>query len=47
MSCAAFLDFTAEMPNAGIPELVQVMWAHLEEPEPQTHVLHQSGERIW
>jgi len=47
LSCAAFLDFTAEMPDAGIPELVQVMWAHLEEPEPDTDVLHQSGERIW
>ena len=22
-------------------------WAHLEEPEPDTDVMHQSGERIW
>ena len=46
LSCAAFLDFTAESPDADIPELVQVMWAHLEEPEPETDVMHQSGERI-
>ena len=32
------------MPDAGIPELVQMMWAHLGEREPETHVLHPSGD---
>ena len=47
LSCAAFLDFTAESPEAKMPEVVQVMWVHLEEPEPDTSVRDPSGERVW
>ena len=47
LSCAAFLDFTAESPEAKMPEVVQVMWVHLEEPEPDVQVKDPSGERLW
>ena len=47
LSCAAFLDFTAESPEAKMPEVVQVMWVHLEEPEPDAQVKDPSGERLW
>jgi hypothetical protein len=47
LSCAAFLDFTAESPEAKMPEVVQVMWVHLEEPESDAQVKDPSGERVW
>ena len=47
LSCAAFLDFTAESPEAKMPAVAQVMWVHLEEPEPHVHVRDPSGERLW
>ena len=30
-----------------MPEVVQVMWVHLEEPEPDAQVKDPSGERLW
>ena len=47
LSCTAFLDFTSESPEAKMPGVVQVMWVHLEEPEPEVHVRDPSGERVW
>ena len=47
LSCAAFLDFTAEDPEAKMPAVVQVMWVHLEEPDPDAEVREASGERVW
>ena len=46
LSCAAFLDFTSEAPQADMPSVVQLCWVHLEEPEPDTDVVV-GGERIW
>jgi len=47
LSCAAFLDYTSETPNACMPEVVQLMWVHIEEPEPGASVLESTGERIF
>ena len=47
ISCSAFLDFTTESPDAKMPSVVQVMWAHLEEPDPDMEVKDTTGERIW
>ena len=47
LSCAAFLDFTAESPEARMPGVVQVMWVHLEEPDPDVHIRDPTGERLW
>ena len=47
LSCAAFLDFTVEDPEAKMPGVVQVMWVHLEEPEPDVNVTDPSEERLW
>ena len=47
LSCAAFLDFTAESPEAQMPGVMQVMWVHLEEPDTDVNVTDPSGERVW
>ena len=47
LSCAAFLDYTAENPEAMVPEVNQLMWVHIEEPQPEDTVKDNSGERIW
>ncbi len=47
LSCAAFLDFTTATPDAAVPPVVQAMWMHIEEPEPDTEVLDASGTRVW
>ena len=47
LSCAAFLDFSTETPLAALPPVVQLMWVHLEEPEPEDQVLDSSGGRVW
>ena len=47
LSCAAFLDFTAESPEAKMPEVMQLMWVHLEEPDADMEVKDSSGERVW
>ena len=47
LSCAAFLDFTAEEPKAKMPEAMQVLWLHLEEPEPSDSVMENTGQRLW
>ena len=47
LSCAAFLDFAAEAPHADMPEVVQLNWAYLEEPEEHDNVTDSSGTRIW
>lgn len=47
LSCAAFLDFTTETPLAALPPVVQLMWVHFEEPEPDDEVLDGSGSRVW
>ena len=47
LSCAAFLDFTTDIPDAAFPEVVQIMWVHIEEPEPDEEILDPSGTHIW
>ena len=47
LSCAAFLDYTTETPEAALPEVVQLMWVHIEEPDPDAEVLDSSGNHIW
>jgi len=47
LSCAAFLDYTSEAPNASFPEVMQLMWIHIEEPEPGSPVLESTGERLF
>ena len=45
LSCAAFLDFTKEIPEAAVPDVSQLMWVHIEEPAPEETIL--IGDRIW
>ena len=45
LSCSAFLDYSSSTPEANVPEVVQLMWLHLEEPEAKADVLHQ--DRVW
>ena len=45
LSCSAFLDYSSSTPEANVPEVVQLMWLHLEEPEPKADVVHQ--DRVW
>ena len=33
LSCAAFLDYTTDTPEATLPDVVQLMWVHIEEPD--------------
>ena len=47
MSCAAFLDYTTETPDAVLPEVVQLMWVHIEEPDCDGEVLDTTGAYIW
>ena len=47
LSCSAFLDFTCEAPNASMPQVVQLMWLHIEEPDPHATVTESSSGRIW
>lgn len=47
LSCAAFLDFTSGEPKARMPEAMQLLWIHLEEPEPSDNVMESSGQRLW
>ena len=45
LSCAAFLDYTTETPEADVPDVSQLMFAHIEEPTPEENIL--SGDRVW
>ena len=45
--CCAGLDFAAECPTATVPEVVQINWCRIEEPEPGADVFAPGGERIW
>jgi len=45
MSCAAFLDYTTETPQATVPDVNQTMWTHIEEPAPSESIF--CGDRIW
>ena len=45
LSCAAFLDYTTETPEANVPDVSQLMFVHIEEPAPQENIL--SGDRVW
>jgi hypothetical protein len=47
LSCSAFLDYTSEAPHASMPQVVQLMWVHIEEPDPNTSVTEGSSGRIW
>ena len=47
LSCAAFLDYTTETPSAALPEVVQRMWVHIEEPDLDREVLDTSGNHVW
>ena len=46
LSCAAFLDFTSERPEEALPEVSQLMWVHVEEPERDAQVAV-TPDRIW
>ena len=45
LSCIAFLDYSSATPEAPVPEVVQLMWLHLEEPEADADVVYQ--DRVW
>ena len=45
--CADLLDYTTETPEAALPEVVQLMWVHIEEPDLDAEVLDTSGNHIW
>ena len=45
LSCAAFLDYTTETPEANVPDVSQLMFVHIEEPAPEENIL--SGDRVW
>ena len=47
LSCAAFLEYTTETPEAALPEVVQLMWVHIEEPDTDGEDLDPSGNHIW
>ena len=45
LSCSAFLGYSSSIPEAYVPEVVQLMWLHIEEPEVTADVLHK--DRVW
>ena len=45
LSCSAFLDYSTASPEANMPEVVQLMWLHVEEPDLKSDVVHQ--DRVW
>ena len=47
LSCSAFLDYTTETPEALLPEVVQLMWCHIEEPDQDGQIQDSSGTHIW
>ena len=47
MSCAAFFDYTSEEPTAGLPAVQQLLWLHIEEPQPGDEVLEANKTRVW
>lgn len=47
LSCAAFLDFTRDNKDARTPDVVQLMWVHIEEPDAAQGIKDASGTRIW
>ena len=47
LSCAALVDYTRDNEHAIIPDVVQVMWVHIEEPESGQSIMDTSGQRIW
>ena len=47
LSCAAFLDFSANLPEAKVPEIVQINWAHIAEPSNDLAPTDKTGSRIW
>ena len=47
IGCAAFLGYTSESPKEPLPEVCQLMWAHIEEPHSADQVLVGEGQRIW
>ena len=44
--CAELLDYTTETPEAALPRVVQLMWVHFEDPDPDGEVLDPSGIHI-
>ena len=50
LSCSAFLDYSRSTPDANVPEVVQLMWLHIEEPEGTADVLRKDGPnsyKVW
>ena len=41
------MDYTTETPEAALTDVVQLMWVHIEEPDPDGEVLDSSGSHIW
>ncbi len=46
LSCLTFLDYTSENP-APLPDVTQLMWVHLEEPDPDADVHNSKRSRLW
>ena len=44
--CAAYWEYTAEMPEASMPPIVKLMWVHEGEPDADSEVLDFSGTLI-
>ena len=47
LSCAAFLDYARDNPAASVPDVMQLMWVHIEEPESGHSILDATQQRIW
>jgi hypothetical protein len=47
LSRAGFLGFATGTPQAVLPDVVQLMWGHIEEPAVEDELLDASGGRIW
>ena len=47
LCCAAFLDLTSEEPTAQMPQVVQLVWLQLEEPNSEDKVTVDNGSRLW
>ena len=47
LSCAAILDYTRENTMVSVPDVMQLMWVHIDEPDAGDHIMDTSGQRIW
>ncbi len=47
LSALAILECTKDAPETSMPDTLQLMWIHFEEPDPNEEVLDQGRTRIW